>query len=186
MALTALDDPGLTVFPTHRLLSGLAGDLERSERLRDGLRELFETEEVDEADLDPGGEDGLGVFGFAHAQGQPLRLRLKDTAELDRMLADRPEAYRRLDVAILETLVLTGILGLSEDDIAAKRGIGYAKSITEVTASLDAGEYDAAFILRPTPIEQVRAVAAAGETMPPKSTYFFPKILSGIAFNPLS
>jgi uncharacterized protein (DUF1015 family) len=81
--------------------------------------------------------------------------------------------------------VLIGILGLSEDDIAAKRGLGYAKSIPEVRTSLERGDYDAGFVLRPTPIEQVREVAAAGETMPPKSTYFFPKILSGIAFNPL-
>ena len=56
----------------------------------------------------------------------------------------------------------------------------------ELTSALDRGDYDAAFVLRPTPIEQVRAVADAGETMPPKSTYFFPKILSGIVFNPLS
>ncbi len=186
MALTALDDPGLTVFPTHRLLSGLADDPERREHLREGLRELFEIEEVDD-DLDPGGEDGLGVFGYVDSHHkQPIRLRLKDTAELDRMLEGRHEAYRRLDVAILETLVLKGTLGMSEDDIAAKRGIGYAKSIPDVTAALDSGSYDAAFILRPTPIEQVRAVAATGETMPPKSTYFFPKILSGIVFNPLA
>ncbi|HEY8640719.1 MAG TPA: DUF1015 domain-containing protein [Solirubrobacterales bacterium] len=187
MALTALDDPGLTVFPTHRLLSGLAEDLEKRERLREGLRELFEVEEVGNDDLDPSGEDGLGVFGYVDSHHkQAMRLRLKDTVELDRMLEGRPEAYRRLDVAILETLVLKGVLGMSEEEIADKRGIGYAKSIPEVVASLDGGEYDAAFVLRPTPIEQVREVAAAGETMPPKSTYFFPKILSGIVFNPLS
>jgi uncharacterized protein (DUF1015 family) len=187
MALTALDDPGLTVFPTHRLLSGLADDTEKREHLREGLRELFEAEEVSDDELDPGGEDGLGVFGYLDAHHrQPMRLSLKDTAELDRMLEGRPQAYRRLDVAILETLVLTGILGLGEEDIAAKRGIGYSKSIPEVMAALEHGDYDAAFILRPTPIEQVRAVAAEGETMPPKSTYFFPKILSGIVFNPLS
>jgi uncharacterized protein (DUF1015 family) len=187
MALTALDDPGLTVFPTHRLLGGLADDPEKRERLREGLRELFEPEEVSDEELDPAGEEGLGVFGYIDSHHrQPLRLRLKDTAELDRLLDDRSEAYRRLDVAILERLVLTGILGLEEEDIAAKRGIGYAKSIPEVLSALDGGGYDAAFVLRPTPIEQVREVAAAGETMPPKSTYFFPKILSGIVFNPLS
>ena len=187
MALTALDDPGLTVFPTHRLLAGLAGDLDRHEHLREGLRELFETEEVDEAELDPSGEPGLGIFGYVdRSDHRPLRLRLKDTAELDRLLGDRSAAYRQLDVAILESLVLTGILGLSEADIEAKRGIGYAKSVAEATASLERAEFDAAFVLRPTPIEQVRAVAAGGETMPPKSTYFFPKILSGIVFNPLS
>jgi uncharacterized protein (DUF1015 family) len=187
MALTALDDPGLTVFPTHRLLGGIDDDPERRERLREGLRELFEAEEVSGDGLDPAGEEGLGVFGYIDSHHrQPLRLRLKDTAELDRLLEGRPDAYRRLDVAILESLVLRGILGLSEDDIAAKRGIGYAKSIPEVLSALDGGGYDAAFVLRPTPIEQVREVAAAGETMPPKSTYFFPKVLSGIVFNPLS
>jgi uncharacterized protein (DUF1015 family) len=186
MALTALEDRGLTVFPTHRLLSGLADDTEKRERLREGLRELFEVEEVSDEELDPPGEKGLGVFGFIDAHhSQPLRLRLKDTAELDRMLEGRSEPYRRLDVVILETLVLKGILGMSEEDIAAKRGIGYAKSVPEVKASLEGRDYEAAFILRPTPIEQVREVAATGETMPPKSTYFFPKLLTGIAFNPL-
>ena len=187
MALTALDDPGLTVFPTHRLLSGLTGDAEKREHLREGLRELFEVTEARDDGLDPSGEQGIGVFGYIDAHHrQPLRLLLKDTAELDRMLGDRPEPYRRLDVAILETLVLKGILGLSEQDIAEKRGIGYAKSIPEVLAALEGGGYDAAFVLRPTPVEQVREVASAGETMPPKSTYFFPKILSGVVFNPLS
>jgi uncharacterized protein (DUF1015 family) len=142
---------------------------------------------VGDSELDPAGEEGLGVFGYVDSHHrQPLWLRLKDSAELDRLLGNRPDAYRRLDVAILESLVLTGILGLDEEDIAAKRGIGYAKSIPEVMAGLDSGGYDAAFVLRPTPIEQVREVAASGETMPPKSTYFFPKILSGIVFNPLS
>jgi uncharacterized protein (DUF1015 family) len=186
MALTALEDPGLTVFPTHRLLSGPAGDLDRRDHLEEGLRELFEVEEVEDDALDPAEEDGIGVFGYLEPRRGPRRLRLKDSAELDRMLEGRPEVYRRLDVVILESLVLKGILGLSEDDIAAKRGIGYAKSLPDVRAGLESGGYDAAFILRPTPVEQVREVAAKGETMPPKSTYFFPKILSGIVFNPLS
>jgi uncharacterized protein (DUF1015 family) len=83
-------------------------------------------------------------------------------------------------------LVLKRLLGMSADDIAAKRGIGYTPRIDEALTKLDAGDYQAAFILRPTPIDQVREVAAAGETMPPKSTYFFPKLLTGIVFNPLA
>jgi uncharacterized protein (DUF1015 family) len=185
--LTGLADPGLTVFPTHRLLSGLADDPAKRERLGEGLRELFETEEVGVEGLDPDGEEGIGIFGYIdshHRRG--LRLRLKDTAELDRLLEGRPEAYRRLDAVILEALVLKGILGMSEDDVAAKRGIGYAKSVEESLAALAAGTYEAALILRPTPVEQVRAVADIGETMPPKSTYFFPKLPSGLVFNPLT
>jgi uncharacterized protein (DUF1015 family) len=187
MALTGLDDPGLTIFPTHRLLSGLTDDPERQQRLGGGLRELFEVEEVATEDLDPAGEQGVGVFGYIdshHRRG--FRLRLKDSAELDRILDGRPEAYRRLDTVILEALVLKGILGLDEEDIAAKRGLGYAKSVADSISMLDDGSHQVAFLLRPTPVEQVREVAAAAETMPPKSTYFFPKLLSGLLFNPLS
>ena len=186
MALTGLGDPGLTVYPTHRLLSGFAGDPERQQRLGSGLRELFDVAEIDSADLDPAAEKGVGVFGlFDTFHGRAFRLRLKDTAELDRRLDGKPESYRRLDAAILETLVLTGLAGMSEADIAAKRGIGYAKSVPDALAMLEEGSYEVAFFLRPIPVDQVRAVAETDENMPPKSTYFFPKVMTGLVFNPL-
>jgi uncharacterized protein (DUF1015 family) len=187
MALVSLEDPGLTVFPTHRLVSGLADDPAKQEALGTGLRELFDVEEVPMDRLDPAGEEGVGVFGYVDSQFErAYRLRLASNPALDQALAGRSEAYRTLDAAILEELVLKGILGMSAGDIAAKRGIGYTPSIDAARAKLDAGDYQAAFLLRPTPIEQVREVAAAGETMPPKSTYFFPKLLTGLVFNPLS
>jgi uncharacterized protein (DUF1015 family) len=188
MALTGLDDPGLTVFPTHRLLSGFTDDPERQQRLGNGLRELFEVTEVATEDLDPLGEEGVGVFGLYdshHKRGFRLRLKEEAIAELDRQLAGKPEAYRRLDAAILETLVLKGIAGLSEDDILAKRGLGYAKSVDDSLALLEDGTYDVAFILRPIPVDQVRAICESDENMPPKSTYFFPKVLTGLVFNPV-
>jgi uncharacterized protein (DUF1015 family) len=184
MCLVSLQDPGLTVFPTHRLLSGL--DPARRETLDAGLRELFEVEEVRPDELEPRGEEGVGVFGYADADAEGgLRLRLRERGPLDRALDGRPESYRNLDAVILEALVLRGILGMSEDDIAAKRGIGYAKGADEAREAVASGEADRAFLLRATPIEQVREVAAGGETMPPKSTYFFPKVPTGIVFNPL-
>ena len=188
MALTGLDDPGLTVFPTHRLLSGFADDPERQRRLGEGLRELFDATEVEPADLDPRGEEGAGVFGLYdshHKRGYRLRLKEAAVADLDRQLAGKPEAYRRLDAAILETLVLKGIAGLSEDDILAKRGLGYSKSVEDSLALLEDGTYDVAFILRPIPVDQVRAICESDENMPPKSTYFFPKVLTGLVFNPV-
>jgi uncharacterized protein (DUF1015 family) len=188
MALTGLDDPGLTVFPTHRLLSGLGGDSERQQALGNGLRELFDVSEVEPAELDPRGEDGVGVFGLYDSHhGRGFRLRLKDSAiaALDEELAGKPEAYRRLDAAILETLVLKGIAGMSEEDILAKRGIGYAKSVEDSLALIEDGAYDVAFILRPIPVDQVRAICESDENMPPKSTYFFPKVMTGLVFNPV-
>ena len=185
MALVSLEDPGLTVFGYHRLLSNLS-EVSAQEALRDALRSHFEIEEVSTEALDPAGEEGIGVFGYIDAHHrQGFRLRLKDPTALERAIPDVSEAYRTLDAAILEALVLRGALGMSATEIEAKRGIAYTASAEQALAALDQGT-DAAFLMRPTPVEQVRAVAAAGETMPPKSTYFFPKWLTGIVFNPLS
>jgi uncharacterized protein (DUF1015 family) len=187
MALTGLDDPGLTVFPTHRLLSGFAADPERQRRLGAGLRELFEIEEIERERIDPGGEEGVGVFGlYDDFHKQAYRLRLKDTADLDRRLHGKPESYRRLDSAILETLVLKGLAEMSDEDIDERRGLEYAKSVPEALAMVDGGGFDVAFIQRPVPVEQVRAVAETDANMPPKSTYFFPKVMTGFAFNPVA
>jgi uncharacterized protein (DUF1015 family) len=185
MALVSLEDPGLTVFGYHRLLSNL-GEESAREALRDALRAQFDVAEVALEALDPAGEAGIGVFGYVDAHHrQGYRLRLRDPAALERAIPDASQAYRTLDAAILETLVLRGALGMSAEEIEAKQGIAYTASAAQALASLDDGTH-AAFLMRPTPVEQVRAVAAAGETMPPKSTYFFPKLLTGIVFNPLS
>ena len=186
MCLVSLEDPGLTVFGYHRLLGGFMGT-DRPEVLASALREHFEIEEVEEAELDPAGAEGVGVFGYIDSHlRRSFRLRLKDPALLGELLAARSEAYRRLDAAILEELILKRALGMSAEDIEAKRGIGYAKSVKEALETIDdEGEYQVAFLLRPTPVGQVREVAAAGETMPPKSTFFFPKVPTGIVFNPL-
>jgi uncharacterized protein (DUF1015 family) len=185
MCLVSLDDPGLTIFGTHRLVRDL--DHDALSRLDSAIGERFQVEQVAPEELDPGGSEGAGVFGYLDARtGRSLRLRLKDTEGMDRALAGRSDAYRRLDAAILEELILKGALGRSDEDIAAKRGLGYATGAQEAQRLVDEGEYQCAFLLRPTPVDQVREVAAAGETMPPKSTYFFPKILTGFVFNPLS
>ena len=185
MSLVSLDDPGLAVFPTHRLLHGF--DLDRYEALGAGLRELFEIEEVGLDALDPAGEEGVGVFGYADSHNKKgWRLRLRDRAPLAEAFPDEPDAYRDLDAVILETLILRGLMGMSTDDIAAKKGLAYDSNPASAVASIESGERDALFMLRPTPVEAVRECAAAGETMPPKSTYFFPKLLTGIVFNPLS
>ena len=185
MCLCSLSDPGLTVFPTHRLLSGL--DDERRVALRDALLRDFEPAEVGLDELEPPAGGALPAFGYLDAHHRrPMRLTLRDGAIADRALAGRPEPYRRLDTAVLEALVLRDALGMSEDDVAHFRGLGYARTVADARAALDEGRAQAAFFLAPTPVEQVREVAATGESMPPKSTYFFPKIPTGLLFNPLA
>jgi uncharacterized protein (DUF1015 family) len=183
MALVSLEDPGLTVFATHRLLKDLTAD--QQEGIRDLARDHYELEEVSEDDLVPAADDPPGSFGYMDAHHlKPWRLRPK-TGTLEQTGLEGSNAYRELDAAILEALFLKRAVGLSDEDIAAKKQLGYTPSAEDAVARLRAGEYDAAFFLRPTPVEQVREVAAAGETMPPKSTYFFPKLLTGLVFNPL-
>jgi len=183
MSLTGLADPGLTVFPIHRLLTGMK-DPDLADRFRREVEETFET--VRDGPIDPAGMDGPGCFGLVESDGRRRVLKLRDPAALSATMSGRSAAYRELDAAILEKVVFGQILGMSEADVEAKKGLGYAKSIDEAVGEVESGEAQAAFILRATPIEQVRAVAEAGETMPPKSTYFFPKIPTGIVFNPLS
>jgi uncharacterized protein (DUF1015 family) len=187
MLLVSLSDPGLTVFPTHRLLSNLK-DPEVHEPLGAALKRDFHVEriEADELEPPPAGEDRRVVFGYmdSHLQ-QPFRLTLKDQSIADAALPGMPEPYRRLDTAVLEALVLRGALKMTEDDISHLNGLGYSRSFEEARHGIESGEWDAGFFMRATPVEQVREVAAAGESMPPKSTYFYPKVPTGLVFNPL-
>jgi uncharacterized protein (DUF1015 family) len=184
MCLVALEDPGLTVFPTHRLVRGL--DSARREALAEVLRRDFEMTEVPVEQIAPPPGAGPLALGYIDSHSQrPYRLTLSDQAIADAALPGHSEAYRRLDTGVLETLLLKGALGLSDEDISHFNGLFYARDTAEALAMVSSGEYDAAFLMRPTPVQQVRDVAAAGENMPPKSTYFFPKLLTGLLFNPL-
>lgn len=185
MCLVSLGDPGLTIFPTHRLLTEL-DDAKRG-ALRDAIQRDWEVEEVAEDAIEPEATtDGRVRIGYLDAHhGRPLRLTLKDSAIADAALPGKPEPYRRLDTAVTEALLLQGALGMSEDDISHFRGLDYGRSTAEAVARVRSGAVQAGLFMGPAPVDLVRAVAAAGEVMPPKSTYFFPKVLTGLLFNPL-
>ena len=188
MFLVALDDPGLLVFPTHRMLTGLKDDTEKQLAIRDVAKRDFEIEPLDDTrKLEPPAGSDRVTFGYMDSfLKQPFRLTLKEQSIADEALAGMPEPYRRLDTAVLEALVLRGALEMSEDDISHLRGLDYSKNLDDAIERVESGAADAGFFMRATPVEQVREVAAAGESMPPKSTYFFPKVPTGLVFNPLS
>jgi uncharacterized protein (DUF1015 family) len=185
MCLVALEDPGLTVFPTHRLARNRG--LERYEALANVLRENFAIEEVGEEELVPPAGGPPLELGYLDAHfKRPFRLALRDPEVGARELPDSPPALQRLDTAILEALLLKGVLGLTDEDISHLNDFGYARDRRQAVDLVTSGEYDVAFLLRPTPVEQVREVAASGASMPPKSTYFFPKVPTGLVINPLA
>jgi uncharacterized protein (DUF1015 family) len=189
MCLVALQDPGLTIFPTHRLLNKVK-DPDVQQKLGAYLREHFEVTPVETGELrppdDPTASTPLTMGYIDSFHQQAYRLVLKDQALADEALADYPEPYRHLDTAVLEALILKGVLGMTEDDIAHLDGLGYARTDDEALALVQSKEYDCAFFLRGSPVRQVQEIAAAGVNMPPKSTFFYPKVPTGLLFNPLS
>ena len=183
MCLVALQDPGLTVFPTHRLLTELDGP--RRESLRATIERDFEAAQIAAGELEPAGDGPVRMGYLDGHHRRPLMLTLRDPAIAAAALPDKPEPYRELDTAVLEALVLRDALGMSEDDISHLHGLDYARDTAQARERVESGAAQAAFFMRGTPVSQVRAVAAAGESMPPKSTYFFPKVLTGMVLNVL-
>jgi uncharacterized protein (DUF1015 family) len=188
MLLVALDDPGLLIFPTHRLLTGLKEDSDKQEAIANTARRDFDLEELsDPRELEPPPGNDRVTFGYMDSHfKRPFRLTLKDQSIADEALPGMPEPYRRLDTAVLEAVFLRGALHMSEDDISHLHGLDYSKNLDDAIERVESGEADAGFFMRPTPVEQVREVAETGESMPPKSTYFYPKVPTGLVFNPLA
>jgi uncharacterized protein (DUF1015 family) len=184
MCLVALQDPGLTVFPTHRLVRGLgkAGQ----DALVAAIRSDFEIAALDDVtQLAPASSDELRIGYIDAYVKQPFMLTLRDQRIADEALPDHAPPYRRLDTAVLEALLLKGALGMTDHDIDELNGLGYARDFAQALELVEDRTYDAAFFMAPTPVQRIQEVAAAGESMPPKSTYFFPKVPTGLLFNPL-
>jgi uncharacterized protein (DUF1015 family) len=184
MCLVALQDPGLTVFPTHRLVRGLGSA--KQEELADVIRREFEIEALADGErLVPTPDTNVRIGYIDGHFRKPFMLALKDQRIADRALEGHSEPYRRLDTAVLEALILKGTLGMTDEAIDHLEGLGYARDLDEALKLIYDAEYEAGFFMAPIPVQRIQAVAAAGESMPPKSTYFFPKVPTGLLFNPL-
>ncbi len=184
MCLVALEDPGLTVFPTHRLVRNLSDT--QWDALRRTIEADFTMTPLDSTEELPPAENERIELGYIDVrEKQPYRLVLKDQAIADGAMPDRSEPYRRLDTAVTEALLLKGALGMTDEQIDHLDGLGYARDDAQAIELVLGGEYDAALFMAPTPVHRVQDVASSGESMPPKSTYFFPKVPTGLVFNPL-
>jgi uncharacterized protein (DUF1015 family) len=171
MFLCSLSDPGLTIFPTHRLLTDLK-DSAVQERLGAAIKEHFEVTPIEQSELEPPSDLPGIAMGYMDSHfKQAFRLTRPDDD--------------RLDTRVLENLILRDTLGMTDDDIDHKHGLDYSKNTDDAIDAVLSGRADAAFYMRGIPVEQVQEIAGAGEAMPPKSTYFYPKIPTGLVFNPL-
>ena len=112
-------------------------------------------------------------------------LTLRDIAVMDTELPALSEASRRLDVNVLHTLILEQKLGIDKANMAQQINLTYTRSLTEAIEGVRSGAYQGTFLLNPTRVSEICDVAAAGEKMPQKSTYFYPKLITGLTVNSL-
>ena len=177
MLLVDMADPGLTILPTHRLLH----DFERFDpALVDRLARRHRViPRRDRAELlaamqEPTASHRIGIAVTS------------TRATVDFGSADAADPVSRLDVSVLHREILQRELGLEPDELESERYLSYSRDVATLLDRVETGAGQAAFLLRPPAVSNVVEVARAGQVMPQKSTYFFPKPASGIVFNPLS
>ncbi|MDD5077689.1 MAG: DUF1015 domain-containing protein, partial [Candidatus Omnitrophica bacterium] len=178
---TNTDYRGLSILPIHRLLK-LERPLEL-ESFLDKAKEYFDIDQLKDKTrffflLEKAGctEHLLGLY----KDGKYFLLRLRNVKILDKLISDKPRDYRLLDVAILNYLVFKNILKLDLDNLS---GVTYSQDPCELIGEADKDPLKAVFFLNPVKIQQIIDIALGGNKMPPKSTFFYPKVLSGLLVN---
>ncbi len=191
MMCVSMSDPGLVILPTHRLVAGLAR-LD-ADKLRQRLAGEFDITPVGDGpagcraaweQIESDGDQNVIGLGTV-SDGKWLLARLRGTAAMDQLVPQHSPAWRSLGVSILHELVLDELL---RDEFAAGRGLElrYVHLVDEVQQSVAARQCDLACLVPPATMDHVQQIASTGERMPAKSTYFYPKLLTGLVFNPIA
>jgi uncharacterized protein (DUF1015 family) len=189
MMLVGMSDPGLAILPTHRLVTGFpnltADDLARALAPNLSVESVGRGVEAAERvwkriELD----DGQDVFGFGTAaDGVWSFARVIDASPMAKLAADQSDDWRKLGVSLLHKLVIDDLLKRAYPKASPQ--FKYVHLLDEATEAIASKGCDLACLVPPARIEHVEAIASKFEKMPPKSTYFYPKLLSGLVFNPL-
>ena len=192
MFLANIDDPGLVVLPTHRLVHSVAGF--DATKLRERLREYFVLSEVAggardaiglRAELAAAAQKGTSFALVMPGESVATILTLRSDVDLAAAGLAGSKETLSLDVTLLHGLVLEKILGIDRAAQEAQSSIHYVKHTQVALDRCAAGEGQACFLMNATPVSQIVAVSDADEVMPQKSTFFYPKIASGMVFNPI-
>lgn len=188
MMMVEMSHPGLVVFPTHRLVRELpsfdaAALLDACAPWFDIARGLTPAAAADW--LRAAYDAGRHAFVFYAGGGNAALLTLRDASVMDELLPGLSPASRSLDVTVLHALILERLLGIDRENLANQRSLAYTRDPGEAYRGVDSGEFQCAFLLNPTRVSEIRDVAAAGEKMPQKSTYFYPKLITGLVMNEL-
>lgn len=185
-------DKGLAILPIHRLVLNL--NLKEKINLENRIVDYFDIEEIKfskrtEAParkriikLMSKAKEGEHHFGmYIHGENKYCLLKLKNEKLIEKYVnIDKPKEWKKLDVTILHSIVIKEIIGISDRDIELENAVKYVHNDEEAFELVKEGKYQIAFFLNPTKIDQVVAVADKYEKMPQKSTFFYPKLLTGL------
>ncbi len=186
MFLCAMQNDGLVVFPTHRVIHNIEG-FDREKFLKDAAAvcdvislDKFEDIEPRLAQIYAAGEKAFGYYDGTRV----ALLKVSDLEQMKALLPNASKSLRELDVTLLHSLLLERLCGIDKAAMAAGGKLTYTRDAAEAKALTDNGA-DACFILNPTRVTEISAVAREGEKMPQKSTYFYPKLITGLTMNQL-
>ncbi len=178
MTLVSFADPGIFVLPVHRLVQGIKSSALSG--IRNKLEEFFSLELISVNTLDSALAEGrIGILGLEPDKAIVLRLR-PGLSVREILPQDRSEAYRRLDVSLFQHLIVEKLL-----EGSTRISLGYTPSAEMARSQVESGDYQLAFILSPIPADRIKAIADSNDRMPGKSTYFYPKLPTGLVINPL-
>lgn len=189
MFLVDMENDGLVVFPTHRIIKGLK-NFDKQDALSK-IGEYFDVNEINENDveksLDENAQDKAFVMCAKDNKFYLLILRNdeKTKQKIDSMNPSKADSYKDLDVTVLHSLILENILGIDKENMAKQINLSYTRSIDEAKMSVNENDVNCAFLINATKVSQIKDVALAGEKMPQKSTYFYPKLITGLVMNQL-
>ncbi len=194
MFLARIEDPVLTILPAHRSLFNLTDF--NAQKFEDDLNKYFNIERID-FDKRSESKDLLTVLDtmahradHAHVFGMRVKgehsyyvLTLRNEADMDVLLPGKSQAYRRLDVSILHHLIIDKLLGIKMQTHKMGLNIEYVKDAEEADMRVHDNVAEIVFFMNPTKVLEVKDVATAGERMPQKATYFYPKLLTGLVMH---
>ncbi len=189
MMLADMADEGLVVHPIHRMIVDLQNFEPDTllEKCADYF-DIYEMENVLECDkeLQKQYDENKKAFCFYYGGNRYKMLVLKNLDVMNEIFPEASLAFKTLDVNVLHSLVLERLLGIDKENMANQINLRYTRSFEEAVTSVQNGEINCAFIVNPTRVSEIGEVSAAGEKMPQKSTYFYPKLITGLVINQLN
>lgn len=185
MMLVDMDNEGLVVFPTHRLIKNISKFNE--ETVLQGINEYFEIEkrfDIDDIENVLSCAEGKS-FVFYTGKDYYYLLNLVKEDAVKKLMPEKSDAYCNLDVTVLHTLILESLFDINKENMAKQSNLTYTRDLKEAVDAVRNGGYNCSFILNPTKVKEIKDVALANEKMPQKSTYFYPKLITGLVMNKL-